>query len=178
MPHHQPPRPLPLAHPRSRGEHIETYPVDAFPQGSSPLARGTPSLPVFLGVFLRRGLGCAARLIPARAGNTIWVQLNSPAGSAHPRSRGEHITNVIFGVIVGGSSPLARGTPARFPACYRRARLIPARAGSTCRRGRTRRPSSAHPRSRGEHKTSLNSLGLSCGSSPLARGTHDSHSSD
>ena len=50
------------AHPRSRGEHLEVVLSHGFAPGSSPLARGTP--------FFDSFHDYAARLIPARAGNT------------------------------------------------------------------------------------------------------------
>ena len=69
-----------------------------------------------------------------------------------------------------GSSPLTRGAPRREDEKKRRARLIPAHAGSTTR-GQWPPPArSAHPRSRGEHF----GVGADCfaylGSSPLTRG--------
>ena len=50
------------AHPRSRGEHYYSPVTYTWPDGSSPLARGT--LSGFLSWFNN------TRLIPARAGNT------------------------------------------------------------------------------------------------------------
>ena len=50
------------AHPRSRGEHVESKPPPVTSPGSSPLARGTP------GTSTNRSRN--GGLIPARAGNT------------------------------------------------------------------------------------------------------------
>ena len=73
------------------------------------------------------------RLIPARAGNTVPFGCRVLGGSAHPRSRGEHIYPVADEVAYAGSSPLARGTlRARWSSCLV-VRLIPARAGNTYR---------------------------------------------
>ena len=91
--------------------------------GSSPLARGAQNIPC------RREAGSG--LIPARAGSTARGCGTTPAGGAHPRSRGEHWQlECIFG-LDGGSSPLARG--ARYGAGTNPLPpgLIPARAGST-----------------------------------------------
>ena len=70
------------AHPRSRGEHSIGHGTWMFARGSSPLARGT-----------QRRIPPPHRrpgLIPARAGNTAWLQASTPWSEAHPRSRGEH----------------------------------------------------------------------------------------
>ena len=53
-----------LAHPRSRGEHLQHARKLTEETGSSPLARGTL-------VPLHNNIN-SARLIPARAGNTRW----------------------------------------------------------------------------------------------------------
>ena len=70
-----------------------------------------------------------------------------------------------------GSSPLARGT--HHVARRRRveARFIPARAGNTPRPRCRATPTAVHPRSRGEHRKSMDAESYSSGSSPLARGT-------
>ena len=136
------PKPNP-AHPRSRGEHLPLVPVILEDFGSSPLARGTPLFPGF-SFFL-------FRLIPARAGNTVGVPESTCRGSAHPRSRGEHMLVEQISEEHGGSSPLARGTPKILARPLFRVRLIPARAGNTTFCFSRCFLSAAHPRSRGEH---------------------------
>ena len=132
-------------------------------RGSSPLARGTPSV--------SSRAGSLSGLIPARAGNTRSVGPGGGGGRAHPRSRGEHCMKRcgLSGSV--GSSPLARGTLVEKGVPTSRQGLIPARAGNTryvsSREFRCR----AHPRSRGEHRPRRYPPGLSEGSSPLARGT-------
>ena len=55
------------AHPRSRGEHSSRIGSPRWRTGSSPLARGTPGT---------TGAGrLTQRLIPARAGNTIYTSM-------------------------------------------------------------------------------------------------------
>ena len=130
-------------HPRSRGEHLLDIEVAGASNGSSPLARGTrfaqdEELPVF-------------RFIPARAGNTTARVTAARANAVHPRSRGEHASHAAVTVEIAGSSPLARGTRASFPALDRSRRFIPARAGNT--------------------SASSSSGSQPSGSSPLARGT-------
>ena len=91
--------------------------------------------------------------------------------SAHPRSRGEH-RHLCRRCLCGcGSSPLARGTCPVCLLCLLLRRLIPARAGNIRTCSRMELSSSAHPRSRGEHKQRTDGLSQWLGSSPLARGT-------
>ena len=111
------------AHPRSRGEHANSFSNEWSVIGSSPLARGTRS-------FVVTG-GSPRRLIPARAGNTSVGSTTRCIVPAHPRSRGEHADKVIGDYEDGGSSPLARGTPVSRSVTQAAGRLIPARAGNT-----------------------------------------------
>ena len=110
------------AHPRSRGEHADISRATANSCGSSPLARGT-SKNSFHRLF-------RCRLIPARAGNIRKRPPSATASSAHPRSRGEHSAPRGISSCLSGSSPLARGTCASYPALTVFGRLIPARAGN------------------------------------------------
>ena len=151
------------AHPRSRGEHRSWRRFCRLLPGSSPLARGT------LGKQQLRDYG--RRLIPARAGNTRSVVQRRCTAAAHPRSRGEHIAWVRASPARRGSSPLARGTRYRASLRYRPHRLIPARAGNTAIFRLDVRSVSAHPRSRGEHRSWRRFVPWLFGSSPLARGT-------
>ena len=150
-------------HPRSRGEHRTSGRAEPSTTGSSPLARGT-RIPYCLVILV-------LRFIPARAGNTQRLRDAQAHLSVHPRSRGEHWRDNSFEDLGHGSSPLARGTPARSSAATCSARFIPARAGNTnsCPRGETGAP--VHPRSRGEHSRRPSSNVSTHGSSPLARGT-------
>ena len=110
------------AHPRSRGEHDYAPLVADGVAGSSPLARGTSAGHL--------NLDAEIRLIPARAGNINFSPASVTAFTAHPRSRGEHVSALHEAYIAAGSSPLARGTcpPVLVPPV--RQRLIPARAGN------------------------------------------------
>ena len=76
----------------------------------------------------------------------------------------------------GGSSPLARGTCARCSGTTAEARLIPARAGNIRPARGSRRGTTAHPRSRGEHVAVMVAFMVVSGSSPLARGTFEKYS--
>ena len=150
-------------HPRSRGEHVETYDTAAGECGSSPLARGTPR-------DIHDGVA-GGRFIPARAGNTAPLGQRGRNAPVHPRSRGEHGRWQAFLNRASGSSPLARGTRVTGRERWLRRRFIPARAGNTGTGRWPRRQSPVHPRSRGEH-AHLQALHVGVGgSSPLARGT-------
>ena len=155
---------IPWAHPRSRGEHVQSAGRRVPSPGSSPLARGT-----------REGLvgGCSGvGLIPARAGNTRWSQFQGSRLRAHPRSRGEHTVDPATLKEWGGSSPLARGPQCAYHSMDARDGLIPARAGTTDRKCCDALILGAHPRSRGDHKNTLPQTIKGQGSSPLARGPH------
>ena len=71
------------------------------------------------------------RFIPARAGNTWRTRTPGRGRPVHPRSRGEHVTQVRLPWSGCGSSPLARGTPDSRLAGAGLFRFIPARAGNT-----------------------------------------------
>ncbi len=149
-------------HPRSRGEHM-TVPIgNATEAGSSPLARGAH---ILINVPVD-----SLRIIPARAGSTELARAGATAPWDHPRSRGEHQQVTRSWSLRGGSSPLARGAPVGARPTRPRHRIIPARAGSTLRRGLLPAPTRDHPRSRGEHPDSAHPLMIPDGSSPLARG--------
>ena len=70
----------------------------------------------------------------------------------------------------GGSSPLTRGKPPRRDTSADRLGLIPAHAGKTPARRRSRPSPRAHPRSRGENYTHATTRDNVRGSSPLTRG--------
>ena len=91
--------------------------------GSSPLARG---LPGYVELFARGG-----GIIPARAGFTPPWTSPSTSTTDHPRSRGVYENCTFEGVLDAGSSPLARGLPAKPAEIMPGIRIIPARAGFT-----------------------------------------------
>ena len=150
--------------------------------GSSPLARGLPPLKRVDRKFrgsspLARGLhktlkgdDCVPRIIPARAGFTRPPTSQTSHASDHPRSRGVYAYSAANSATGFGSSPLARGLPARGgkPNCI--VGIIPARAGFTSCSGRSSTLRSDHPRSRGVYKTAYHFRWHIFGSSPLARG--------
>ncbi|SNV92125.1 Domain of uncharacterised function (DUF2825) [Corynebacterium urealyticum] len=150
------------AHPRWRGEHRRRITKPALPCGSSPLARGAPTL--------RESIDVAPGLIPAGAGSTRGSKRARCAPPAHPRWRGEHSRVRIARALPAGSSPLARGALLQHHVDRRRGGLIPAGAGSTLPRPVRVSSPGAHPRWRGEHCWFLLWSSRLAGSSPLARG--------
>ena len=150
------------AHPRSRGENsfASTRPLARF--GSSPLTRGKPAHAA--------GARNRAGLIPAHAGKTRAREGRHAHYRAHPRSRGENVFAPRKHPSNLGSSPLTRGKHRHREAPGGEARLIPAHAGKTTVGAGAGRPSTAHPRSRGENHRSVLSGRFRRGSSPLTRG--------
>ena len=71
------------AHPRSRGENINTVWNIVSTVGSSPLTRGKPPL--------KGDTSTIAGLIPAHAGKTRPFRMLFQGDRAHPRSRGENL---------------------------------------------------------------------------------------
>ena len=154
----------PRAHPRSRGENIQTCVQVAADLGSSPLTRGKPD-PAANG-------GDGGGLIPAHAGKTSGQAGPAPPTPAHPRSRGENVTINAGWERLEGSSPLTRGKHHGRHGRHIRRGLIPAHAGKTLERWDLRPSWRAHPHSHGENKQLLVAAASQRGSSPLTQGKH------
>ena len=73
----------------------------------------------------------AYRLIPARAGKTMFAALTARRLWAHPRACGENFTLTVQTRRPVGSSPRVRGKHQARNHVLERAGLIPARAGKT-----------------------------------------------
>ncbi len=114
--------------------------------GSSPHARETYRAP--------RPLELVRRLIPARAGNTDCSGSQRGLATAHPRTRGKHEMVKARKQHTCGSSPHARETHVVLSIEQDPERLIPARAGNTRPRLISTACRSAHPRTRGKHRSS------------------------
>ena len=149
-------------HPRSRGVYLPHPPHFPTHLGSSPLARGLR--------FISVPFGWCLRIIPARAGFTLFGAKCDVGLRDHPRSRGVYKHVRYCELWPGGSSPLARGLHETDDLREREARIIPARAGFTRSVPGAGRAESDHPRSRGVYMSVLWTGARSCGSSPLARG--------
>ena len=112
----------------------------------------------------------ARGLIPARAGKTGPRARPSRRGRAHPRACGENASRSGRSSCASGSSPRVRGKPPWWARARGDARLIPARAGKTRRRGRRASGRWAHPRACGENRPFRPSAASLAGSSPRVRG--------
>ncbi len=151
------------AHPRTGGEHAVTNGKIPSGWGSPPHGRGTP---VEVGVVT-----AAAGLTPARAGNTAGRCARSWRTWAHPRTGGEHAMPIRVSIPQSGSPPHGRGTLVHHLGIGQVGRLTPARAGNTSPRGGATWPTTAHPRTGGEHSGLPQHGGLKTGSPPHGRGT-------
>ena len=132
------------AHPRVCGENFLVDLVSEALAGSSPRVRGKPRR--------ARAYRSGVRLIPACAGKTTRVVPTVPSVRAHPRVCGEnsrpdpHLRQPL------GSSPRVRGKLPVFLNSGLVRGLIPACAGKTGCRFRSRCLRRAHPRVCGENK--------------------------
>ena len=145
-----------------RGEHTGDTVSPLFQAGSSPHARGAQVL------VKPAGLQCG--IIPTCAGSTDPTYRKTTTLGDHPRMRGEHTLQSAYCGGGNGSSPHARGARS-----YRRIwrytlGIIPACAGSTGPRGKSRGAAWDHPRMRREHDAVLSANLMAEGSSPHARG--------
>ena len=110
------------------------------------------------------------RLIPAHAGKTVRQYGEGPSLRAHPRSRGENLSESMGVSSDQGSSPLTRGKLPSMLHLVAVPGLIPAHAGKTIRLTGLKTLDRAHPRSRGENKSLVGRSVSARGSSPLTRG--------
>ena len=131
--------------------------------GSSPLTRGTLNVTTISLVL--------CRFIPAYAGNSGVLSLESVTITVHPRLRGELFgaTKEIFWPC--GSSPLTRGTHCTQTIQPEKGRFIPAYAGNSIFSVKFHTDRAVHPRLRGELFFVDEVLPGDTGSSPLTRGT-------
>ena len=132
-------------HPRIRGEHTNDAQMEAFSAGSSPHTRGA--------LHTQPSESGPTRIIPAYAGSTWCRWCAIRPGWDHPRIRGEHPPGDTAWGLLPGSSPHTRGARRVRGRLVRGCGIIPAYAGSTCRRIRGSVPGTDHPRIRGEHDT-------------------------
>ena len=149
------------------GEHLDAGSEQKPCPGSSPHVRGA-----LLRLLIAATIG---GIIPACAGSTALLTVDSSTSGDHPRMCGEHSLSKSIVMLKEGSSPHVRGA---LPACPPRSSLsgiIPACAGSTFRLSARRLFLRDHPRMCGEHLRLLKRMVFVAGSSPHVRGAHEFH---
>ena len=149
-------------HPRIRGEHRRRPVADLPRGGSSPHTRGARHP----GEVRPKRPG----IIPAYAGSTRAWRRSGTWRRDHPRIRGEHAQASHPRFWRRGSSPHTRGARPGLRCSSRRARIIPAYAGSTTLSCARRSGIRDHPRIRGEHALASALAASERGSSPHTRG--------
>ena len=111
-------------------------------------------------------------IIPADAGSTSGPAYDPNSARDHPRGCGEHLLVCGVAGFEQGSSPRMRGARHCGTAAGRPVGIIPADAGSTCRRQDPRATTGDHPRGCGEHFCLVFPQASRLGSSPRMRGAH------
>ena len=152
-----------VVYPRWRGELCYIAPNTGLPDGLSPLARGTRVCPLYV---MR-----TSRFIPAGAGNSPCLHINSILCPVYPRWRGELCCHLKIKIGGDGLSPLARGTREFRLISSDRSRFIPAGAGNSHGAQAVLKTVPVYPRWRGELDSGKSPRDLRFGLSPLARGT-------
>ena len=150
------------AHPRACGANGDTDMHFNQDFGSSPRVRGQ--------LVRAGGERLHGRLIPARAGPTCAIWSMAKRFSAHPRACGANCHLCFLQSLPSGSSPRVRGQPAARRRLRHGQRLIPARAGPTSGRDRSRPVLPAHPRACGANYCCQAVTVTVVGSSPRVRG--------
>ena len=156
-------------HPRSCGANLMFSSAFFISSGSSPLVRGQPSSMIPTKSY--------ARIIPARAGPTRFLDTGGFYRPDHPRSCGANHIASVGQWFQHGSSPLVRGQRVERLLLAQDDRIIPARAGPTYAPRSTAPNNADHPRSCGANPFRRRSITGECGSSPLVRGQHPWRSS-
>ena len=144
------------------GEHLDAGSEQKPCPGSSPHVRGA-----LLRLLIAATIG---GIIPACAGSTALLTVDSSTSGDHPRMCGEHSLSKSIVMLKEGSSPHVRGA---LPACPPRSSLsgiIPACAGSTVTNSCGAVRTWDHPRMCGEHSLSTRTSRIGAGSSPHVRG--------
>ena len=152
-------------HPRACGANYLTALIVFIAIGSSPRVRGKP-----------RGLAAGqrgGRIIPARAGQTVWGGQRGASRADHPRACGANSSASAVTVTLPGSSPRVRGKQRASRQPDEHVRIIPARAGQTSPCCPHAIGSSDHPRACGANVVVSECHDCVSGSSPRVRGKRD-----
>ncbi len=115
------------------------------------------------------------RSIPASAGETSTTATWSTSMRVYPRERGGNGVAEIPRIAGRGLSPRARGKPFCLSPSVRSVRSIPASAGETGSKCRTRALCAVYPRERGGNSSPKSERTTDGGLSPRARGKLETH---
>ena len=149
-------------HPRACGEQRKRALAGRDGLGSSPRVRGAG--------LRRLARRVVIRIIPARAGSSLWPYSTWGAYSDHPRACGEQKVALTRQQVVPGSSPRVRGAVLGHPHERGVRRIIPARAGSSPSPSLSCRAQADHPLACGEQLPTLVVGTKYVGSFPRVRG--------
>ena len=152
-------------HPRACGANSPSVRLLHRSIESSPRVRGKLECVPFRQV--------AARIIPARAGQTRSTRSSSRRRSDHPRACGANPVQVWKYPLSAGSSPRVRGKLGEQTLPQRLVRIIPARAGQTRPVWLVGLPAPDHPRACGANMVWSSSFRSLAGSSPRVRGKQE-----
>ena len=149
-------------HPRACGANTLSSGRISMPSGSSPRVRGklVGDLPP----------GGDLRIIPARAGQTLFLVGGRLLNADHPRACGANTYASCICQNVNGSSPRVRGKLRPVRPVGQRRRIIPARAGQTPFWHGWRASHPDHPRACGANFHAIQFIEPLFGSSPRVRG--------
>ena len=149
-------------HPRACGANKRSLVFNDPEYGSSPRMRGK--------LWAEQTRKRSDRIIPAHAGQTIYVENTVFGGSDHPRACGANLSFLLPSVLPVGSSPRMRGKLSCVPQGTHHCRIIPAHAGQTLGDVLGGMYDKDHPRACGANS----GPGIPCqhifGSSPRMRG--------
>ena len=110
-------------HPHTRGEHVDSQPCLARPEGSPPHSWGTRRS--------RTHIGYQERITPTLVGNTLFCFKQRLEFKDHPHTRGEHGEDSKGITRQTGSPPHSWGTRAHRPPKRVRAGITPTLVGNT-----------------------------------------------
>ena len=149
-------------HPRACGANSLNAVLLSAKSGSSPRVRGKRH-EIAINQF-------HARIIPARAGQTVTMMTRAELDTDHPRACGANTAVQSQRGAEYGSSPRVRGKRPCVGIVRRPRRIIPARAGQTGSSLTKPMPITDHPRACGANTCCHRSWGVAGGSSPRVRG--------
>ena len=138
--------------------------------GSPPHTRG-PHIPILI-VCDEIGI------TPAHAGTTSRRPAWFRQIRDHPRTRGDHVTTRLKNWRISGSPPHTRGPRAQTFVTGTPIRITPAHAGTTMVADFRAVGTGDHPRTRGDHVSTVTNCHISLGSPPHTRGPRIGPQSD